>query len=400
QDFCFPSFLAGVTDLCRIKAEQKGVDFVYQAVGDLPDSVHADDKRLRQVLLNLLSNAVKFTQQGTVTFRVLGVGHSAQPQVTPPSPSSYRVQFQIEDTGVGIPEDQQQTIFLPFEQVGDRSQRCEGTGLGLTITRKLVAQMGGELWIESAPGVGSRFGFELELLGASEAIAPFPLFNPMIRSYVGKRRKVLVVDDRPDNRTVVIDLLEPLGFQLVEASDGKMALEQALQHQPDVIIADLVMPVMDGFELIQRLRQLPQFQETVIIASSASVLEFNRLSSQAVGFNDFLPKPIQAEELFKHLQQYLSLVWICDNEAGASMMQPVDESGVLTLPPSEDLMVLYEAAQIGHIERIVQEAVRLETLNSQYAAFAAKVRQLAEQFDDVAVVQLIAPHLKSDGFDL
>ncbi|NJR64513.1 MAG: response regulator [Leptolyngbyaceae cyanobacterium CRU_2_3] len=214
---------------------------------------------------------------------------------------------------------------MPFEQVGDRGQRAEGTGLGLSITRKLVEQMGGELWVESTLGVGSRFGFELELASAVDEIVPSPLLISSIQGYAGKRRKVLVVDDRPDNRAVIVDLLEPLGFQLIEAIDGQIGLELALQHQPDAIIVDLVMPVMDGFELIRQLRQLPEFQETVIIASSASVLEFNRQSSQDEGFDDFLPKPVHAEELFKNLQQYLSLVWICDNRKNVSPLQPVTQ---------------------------------------------------------------------------
>ncbi|MBI4784959.1 MAG: response regulator [Oscillatoriophycideae cyanobacterium NC_groundwater_1537_Pr4_S-0.65um_50_18] len=389
QDFHFTTCLEGVVDLCRIKADQKDVEVVYVAE-NLPAAVHGDDKRLRQILLNLLSNAIKFTHQGCVTLRV-----TAKTQELAVKTQGYLIRFQVEDTGVGIDLDHLENIFLPFEQVGDRRRQVEGTGLGLTITRRLVRLMGGELYVESALGKGSQFWFELELPGAIDTILP-PQTHlcSTVRGYEGPRRKILVVDDRPDNRAVIIDLLEPLGFHLIEATQGQEGLEYALQHQPDAILADLIMPVMDGFELMRHLRQLPVFQNVTIIASSASVFEFNRKTSQEVGFNDFLPKPIQAEDLLKILQHYLSLSWICDNEENASL-QTLDRSGELMVPPPSELEALYEAAQIGHIERIVQEATRLRALDSRYGAFAARVKQLAEQFDDVAIANLIEPYFTS-----
>ncbi|HEY9631652.1 MAG TPA: response regulator [Coleofasciculaceae cyanobacterium] len=388
QDFHFTTCLEGVVDLCRIKADQKDIGFVYLAE-DLPAAVHGDDKRLRQILLNLLSNAIKFTHQGCVTLKV-----TAKTQVAAKT-QGYLIRFQVEDTGVGIDLDHLENIFLPFEQVGDRRRQVEGTGLGLTITRRLVKLMGGDLYVESALGKGSQFWFELELPGAIDTILPPQTrLSSRVRGYEGPRRKILVVDDRPDNRAVIVDLLEPLGFHLIEATQGQEALESALQHQPDAILADLLMPIMDGFELMRHLRQLPVFQNVTIIASSASVFEFNRKTSQEVGFNDFLPKPIQAEDLLKILQHYLSLSWICDNEEDASL-QTLDRSGELIMPPPSELEALYEAAQIGHIERIVQEAARLRALDSRYGAFAARVKQLAEQFDDVAIANLIEPYFTS-----
>lgn len=403
QNLDFATLLTDTVNLFQLKAAQKGIRFSHERNGQIPSYIHADEKRLRQVLFNLLSNAIKFTHHGEVAFRVTGIRQpivvAAQPETLPISlsaaPAQYRVSFQVEDTGVGIPTQQLERIFLPFEQVGDRSQRSQGTGLGLTITQKLVALMGGNLQVSSQLGVGSTFGFEIDIPEAT-AIADVSStqLSAAITGYEGVRRRVLVIDDCDDNRSVIVNLLMPIGFYLIEAINGQEGLEKALQFQPDLIIADLVMPVMDGFEMIRQLRQLVAFQTTPILASSASVLEFDRQRSQQAGYDDFLAKPIQVEELFESLQKYLKLAWICNNETSVEINQSLDDSEELVIPSGETLTMLYEAALIGHIERITQQATCLKEQHSIYARFATKVLQLAEQFDDEAVLQLIEPYLE------
>jgi signal transduction histidine kinase len=394
QDFHFPSFLSSIVDLCRIKAEQTHLEFYYRSPSNLPNTLHADDKRLRQILLNLLSNALKFTQRGSVTFEV-SVREGSESLTEPVSV----IRFQVSDTGVGIAAADLERIFLPFEQVGDRTQCSDGTGLGLTITRRFVELMGGSLQIESVPQQGSRFWFELVLTTGTQPIAPAPP-EPQIVGYAGDRRTILVIDDRPDNRAVIVGLLEPLGFRLLEAANGEAGLMLAEQC-PDLIIVDLVMPVMDGFELIRQLRQRPKFARLPIIASSASVFEFNRQASQRADFDDFLPKPVQAEALIKVLQAFLDLTWVCENKErvtsinrlSSSDLASADLASAIVFPPAVALQSLYEAAQIGHIERVTQEAVCLRELGVVYEPLAALILQLAEQFEDEAIAQLIAPHL-------
>lgn len=402
------SFLEDVANICLIRVEQKRLKLIYETLGLLPDAIQVDEKRLRQILLNLLSNAVKFTQEGTITFRVTGVGCRGFQEILPessgqsetplpeaaPSPAGsplawYRLRFEIIDTGIGIAEDYLEKIFQPFEQVGEYSRRAEGTGLGLTITQKLVGLMGGQLQVESCLGQGSRFWFEVELPGRMGAIATVPFLSSQdIIGYEGPRRRILVVDDRPDNRSVVLGLLEALDFQLTEAEDGVEGIERAIAFSPDLILADLVMPGMDGFEMTRRLRKHPQFQSIPIIASSASVFEFDRQRSQEAGYDDFLPKPIQADELLQKLQIYLELTWIREHTP-EEVPEIVESPEHLVLPPTAELETLYEAAQIGHIERIIQEAHRLKSLDAQFTAFANQILTLAEQFDDVAIAQLI-----------
>ncbi|HEY9877995.1 MAG TPA: ATP-binding protein [Leptolyngbyaceae cyanobacterium] len=393
QEFHLSAFLEDVANICLIRAEQKRLTFIYDPVGALPTAIQADEKRLRQILLNLLSNAVKFTHRGRVSFRVSGTA-IAQENLEEPH---YRLLFEVSDTGVGIEPGHIDRVFQPFEQVGNHAQRTEGTGLGLTITQKLVALMGGELQVESRVGQGSRFWFEVVVPGHCGAIAsPTPTTNEYIVGYEGSRRTILVVDDRSDNRAVILGLLESLGFHLVEAQNGLEGIERAVDCTPDLILADLVMPLMDGFEMTRRLRKLEAFQATPIIASSASVFEFDRQKSQQAGYDDFLPKPIQAEELLDKLALYLNLTWV-RKQLPELVEEPLAKTEASwkdqSLPPVSELGDLYEAAQIGHIERVIQEAARLKSLDVSFTAFADRVLALAEDFDDIAIVALLDPHM-------
>jgi PAS domain S-box-containing protein len=222
QSFYLDPFLEDIADICRIRAQQKRLKFTYQALGTLPIAIEADEKRLRQILLNLLSNAIKFTDRGAVTLRVEG-SHRECLRSTSASNTLYGLAFDIIDTGLGIAPDQLVRVFQPFEQVGDYSHRAEGTGLGLAITQQLISLMGGDLQVDSVPGEGSQFRFELILPGHREGVIPQRASSSLthtIVGYEGNPRTILVVDDRQDNRSVVVGLLEPLGFHLLEASNG------------------------------------------------------------------------------------------------------------------------------------------------------------------------------------
>lgn len=282
SNFHFPNFLTSVTEICRIRAEQKEIDFTYKALNQLPTAVEADEKRLRQVLINLLGNAIKFTEKGGVTFKV-GVLEEGDinPHALARSPLiTRRIRFQISDTGVGLTPEQIEKIFLPFEQVGDSVRRLEGTGLGLAITQKLAHLMGSEINVESTPREGSTFWLDLDLpevMEWQESLTAKSSFD--IVGFKGEKQKILVVDDRWENRSIIINLLEPLGFEIREVTNGQEGLEEVVRFQPDLIIVDLVMPVMDGFEMTRRLRKLPDYQAIPVIASSASVFNFDRQKS-------------------------------------------------------------------------------------------------------------------------
>ncbi len=278
QDFPFLDFLQGVVEICRIRAEQKGIYFIYQPNQQLPRYIRADEKRLRQVLINLLGNAIKFTDRGGVTFKVEIVGDRLQ--------HLQRIRFQIADTGVGMSPQQIEKIFQPFEQVGSVEQQAEGTGLGLAISQKVVALMNSIINVQSQPNQGSIFWFEVDLAETEEwtqasSIAP----KCVIIGFQGEPRKILIVDDRWENRSVLVNLLEPIGFEIFQASNGQEGLDQAVKLQPNLIITDIAMPVMDGLTMTQYLRQSKQMQNAIVITSSASVFDIDRLSL-------LLPQPV------------------------------------------------------------------------------------------------------------
>ncbi|HLP89855.1 MAG TPA: ATP-binding protein [Nostocaceae cyanobacterium] len=386
QDFHLANFLASTVDICRIKSEQKGVEFHYQPAANLPTAVYADDKRLRQVLLNLLSNAVKFTDFGKVTFRVEPV------EVPMESHLVRRLRFQIKDTGVGIASEKLSTIFLPFEQAGKRERNTEGTGLGLAISQQIIEKMGSTIQVESVLGQGSCFWFEVDLPLASDWTLGQAIANQKIIGYQGERRKILVIDDHQENRLVVINMLEPLEFKLAEANNGQAGLDAALQMRPDLIITDVHMAVMDGLEMTRRLRQLPDFTTTPIIASPATLSQVDMQASLNAGCNSFFPKPVEFNALLAEIQRFLQLQWIYEAvPEPIAVVANTDHKIGLVLPPPAELTALYTAVQGGFMTDVQREAQRIKQLAPEYAAFANRVLELSQQFDDEAILRLLEP---------
>ncbi|MEH2250244.1 ATP-binding protein [Nostoc sp.] len=379
-DFYLPAFIDSVTEICRIRAEQKVIAFHVELDPDLPTGIHADEKRLRQVLINLLGNAIKFTNQGSVTFKVQVIGQesNANGQI------NYKIRFQVIDTGMGITPEQAEKIFQPFEQAGNQKRQSEGTGLGLAISQKIVLLIGGQIQVESEFGKGSTFWFEVKLPESKDwAKVSRVVEQGTIIGYQGQRRTILIADDRWENRSVIVNLLEPVGFTVVEATQGEEGWEQALAHKPDLIITDLVMPILDGFELINRLRESEQFKEIAIIASSASVFAIDQHKSIDVGADVFLPKPIEAETLLEMLRQFLQLEWIFDGKVDAIRKiytGGLDQANEMISPAKEVLQQLLELAQDGDIQRILEITQQLSVADEQLGTFAQQIIQLASNF--------------------
>jgi signal transduction histidine kinase len=287
-DFHLGQFLQVIEDIIRVKAQQKPeLEFVCDYAESLPEAVRADERRLRQVLLNLLDNAVKFTDRGMVT---LAVVHA------PPS----TLRFEVRDTGHALSEQQQARLFRPFEQVGDMHQRSGGTGLGLVICRQFVRLMGGDVKVDCRPGTGNIFWFELELpqveWTGGPASAPSPLDALSSRAH---RQSVLVVDDVPENRALLVVALEHAGFEVHQAGTGVTGIASAQALRPDIILMDIVMPDLDGVQAIQRLRCMPGFALTPIVAVSASATPEVEARTLAAGANAFVAKPVNLKALMQ-----------------------------------------------------------------------------------------------------
>jgi signal transduction histidine kinase/CheY-like chemotaxis protein len=386
SDFHFGGFIEMITNLFEMRAKQKNIAFIYEPLTPLPVAVRIDEKRLRQVLINLLGNAVKFTLVGGVSLRVSyenGIAH-----------------FMVEDTGVGIAEEDIERIFLPFQQVGDHKQRAEGTGLGLAITKRLTEMMGGQLSVTSQIGGGSCFKISIALPVVDTPVQGKADNNqPIITGYEGKRLKIMVIDDKWENRSVLSNLLSPLGFEIIEACNGAEALELLPKKVPDLILTDLVMPVLDGFEFTRKVRNEPAYQNLPIIAVSASVFDLHQQDSIDAGCNAFLAKPIQADTLLQSLQNFLKLTWVyaAKDFVQLTVVSDVDSDKLLkgdALPSSKELHTLYNMAEAGDIAEIRKRIDDLQKLQPQIAAFADRVRSLASSFDEEGLCDFIKNQLR------
>ncbi|HUG23463.1 ATP-binding protein [Piscinibacter sp.] len=367
-----------VDDIIRVEAQRKELVFDYRTIGDLPAVVHADEKRLRQVLLNLLNNAVKFTRQGRVALQVTTLEADE---------THARVRFEVEDTGIGIRPEHLENIFRPFEQAADVQRRFGGTGLGLAISRQLVMLMGGDIHVESRVGIGSRFWFELDLPVAARG--PFEAVSAIqdITGYEGPRRKVLVVDDIDANRAPVLEFLGGLGFDLLEADSGDTAVRCIESESPDVVLMDSVMPVMDGLEAIRRLRGIETFRDLPIIVVSANASGTDRQTSLAAGANAFLPKPVDFERLLPEMAALLGLTWT--HRSAAAAAGHAEPAGPLVAPPPEEMEALLRLARIGNMRSIRDHAQHLATLDAHHRPLAERLLKLAEGFESAAIVELL-----------
>jgi PAS domain S-box-containing protein len=357
DDFSLTHLMEHVSGLIRVRCEDKGLSFIMETIDAVPDYLRGDEKKIRQVLLNILSNAVKFTDNGGVVFQVGLRGD--------------RLRFRVEDTGVGIPADHIDDIFQPFRQVHQRLHHVEGTGLGLAISKRLVDVMGGQLTIEGAVGKGTVCTIDLPLTAAEAKPAVTAAPRRRISGYTGPRRRILIVDDKGQNRTVLTSMLEPLGFELIEAANGQECLDR-LSFQPDLILMDLRMPVMDGLEATRRIRATGQ--DVAIIAITASAFEQNQTESISAGCNGYLSKPFREADLLRMLEKHLHLEWILEPSEDSTNLSP----GVL--PRGERLDEVCELARIGDIQGLIDALQLIKSDDPSLEKFCNDLLHLARGF--------------------
>ena len=334
------TLLTALDGMFRLKAKTKDVALIISHGPAVPQHIKTDEAKLRQVLINLLGNALKFTQVGTVTLRV--------------SLSQQRLQFTVEDTGPGIPQDHLNRLFDPFYQTELGQQSQSGTGLGLAISHTYVRLMGGALHVTSTLGQGCAFSFSLPLTLA-QPIAPSVNSTPGSVLKLAPDQptyRILVVEDKWESRTLLVKLLEPLGFQLREAQNGQEAIAIWENWQPHLIWMDMRMPVMDGYEATQRIRAHVKGNAPAIIALTASALEQEKNVILSAGCNDFVRKPFRDEVIFDKLQEHLGVQYLYDKPITPPPPQRVDQlttQQLITLPLPW-LNQLHEAASLADAE--------------------------------------------------
>jgi CheY-like chemotaxis protein len=260
--------------------------------------------------------------------------------------------------------------------------------LGLAISQRIVELMGSTIHVQSEIGVGSIFWFDANLPEADEWVKTSQADDKgQIIGIKDWRPKVLVVDDKWANRSVIANLLSPIGFEIAEAFNGEEGWQKIAEFQPDLVLTDLLMPELDGFGLIKRIRESDTFKDIAIIVSSASVFETDQHRSLEVGGNDFLPKPIQAIDLFQKLRKYLHLEWLYEEEKITS--QPEQDNTKLVAPSAAELATLYELVMKGNFKGIIKQAALLAEMDEKYIPFANKLHQLAKGFQDQDILALI-----------
>ena len=356
----FPAFLTQIEAMMEPHASEKGLAFRMEHVGRIPDAVRMDEKRVRQILINLLGNAVRFTDSGTVSLRVAYARELAT--------------FEILDTGIGIASDELERIFLPFERGAAAHAQDNGAGLGLTICRMLTTLMGGQLSVDSVPGEGTRFTVRLFLPEVREPRAVDRIRH--VSGYRGARRTVLVVDDQREQRRIVVGALAPLGFTLVEAASGPEAMRQLGTLPVDLIVMDVSMPSMDGFEASRLIRK-QALSVAPILVLSANAFAGDRARGAAAGCDDYLAKPVHLPQLLDKVGELLNLEWIVDSEAAEEAPPPARSHAPL---PAELVAQLRPLLEIGYIRGLIELLDEAEHRDPDLAGVLQPVRSAARRF--------------------
>ncbi|NEQ75509.1 MAG: response regulator [Okeania sp. SIO2C9] len=404
KTFDFYSFLNELEDLLHITAENKGLTLIFDHQNDVPQYIYTDETKLRQVLINLINNGIKFTSEGGVSVTVATQKESplnsplARGESSGKNPSFERGKshqkatliFEVRDTGAGIAEDETPKLFEAFTQTETGKNSQEGTGLGLPISRKFVQLMGGDITVNSQVGKGTTFRFQIQVNVANKTdieIEQNPRHVIALKPHQ-PRYKILIVDDRPTNRLLLIKLLQPLGFELKEAENGKQGIEIWEKWQPHLIWMDMRMPVMDGYEATQIIKGTTKGNATAIIALTASVLEEQKAIILSAGCDDFVRKPFRESIIFETMKKHLGVEYIYEQETPAPTASELPSLTVedLQVMPSEWLEELYDATKALDDDSILE---LIEKIPVEQSLLAEKLSNLVDDFQFKTIRKLL-----------
>lgn len=305
------NLLNSLEEMLQLKARSKGLQLHFDRAADVPQYIQTDDSKLRQVLINLLGNAIKFTEKGSVWLRVrrLQGRESADASVTLPL-----LQFEVEDTGPGIAATELEHLFEPFVQTESGRKSQEGTGLGLPISQKFVQLMGGTIAVNSTLSQGSLFQFTIQIQTVNPIHLPRAHSSQRVIGLAPDQPnyRILVVEDNPANRELLVRLLAAIGFEVQQAEQGQVALTLWEHWQPHLIWMDMRMPVMNGYEASRQIKARAAVAKTrpVIVALTANAFEEERSAALAVGCDDFVRKPLQEQVIFDKLAEHLGVCYV------------------------------------------------------------------------------------------
>ncbi|MGC9528293.1 MAG: ATP-binding protein [Limnospira sp.] len=394
KSFDLYRLLEEIEELFKLRSRDRGLRLNFERADDVPQYVQTDELKLREVLINLLGNALKFTRTGGIFVRVSTVS-------TPESETQTQtLLFEIEDTGVGIDQEEIGRLFEPFSQTQSGKQVQEGTGLGLAISRKFVQLMGGEIRIKSRVGVGTIFDFDIEVkwVEKTDVETSAPSRRVVTLEPNQPRYKILIVDDNSINRKLLVKLLNPLGFELKEAADGKEAIAIWEDWQPHLIWMDMRMPVMDGYEATRHIKRNSNGRETAIIAITASVLQENKNKILAAGCDDLVRKPFREGVIFEILEKYLGICYVYEQTDGsadtkADLSLDADRLGVMPV----DWLVQFQQAAIDLDDDLVLELIA--QIPENHADLAAALTDCVNRFRLDIIINLIGQIENESSFE-
>lgn len=378
----------------------KNLQFDLKVDADVPKCVSVDVHKLEQILLNLLSNAIKFTNQGQIILHVSVTTSSAQCSADA-SALPVTLLFEIQDSGIGIAPEDLDVIFNAFAQAAAGQQTQEGTGLGLTISRRLVQFMGGEITVQSVLGQGSTFRFTLPVQPVTEVVLQSAQPNRRVVGLAPDQPdyRILVVDDQIENRLLLVKLFQQVGLTVREATTGEAALALWQQWRPHLIWMDVRLPELDGYAITQHVRSEELATErTVIIALTAQALPGDQDIALAAGCDDYLSKPFQEDILFQKMTQHLGMQFIYAEEPPQwspalpelSLRQPSLTQVDLAVMPPDWVMALYQAS-LSCEQRAVKQL--LQKIPVESAPLARGLEELIRNFNFQQITRLAELYL-------
>lgn len=378
-DFDLIELLETLDSIYRANAANSGLDFIVTVDDDLPRYLHGDRSKIRQILVNLLSNAIKFTDVGSIALRAKLVSST--------NDGSHLI-FEVEDTGSGIASHELDMLFEPFMQTSSGHNTNSGTGLGLPISREFAELMDGSIRVESEEGVGSCFCFELSLPEAVNTVVAVDNKGKHIQHLAPGQDvpKILVVDDKWENRLMLVRMLQRAGLDVEEASDGRQSLEKYARWNPDLIWMDMRMPHMDGYEATSAIRSQKGGDDVVIVALTASAFDHERDRVLAAGCDDFLAKPFREFDLFQVMQKHLDLEFVYADENPLEDTVRSETTNLLAEIPKDLLEQLHQASKRLSLKEV---KACIKAIKQYDPKAAEAVKKMAEEFDFNSIIMEI-----------
>ncbi len=393
-------------EMFQLKATSKGLELIFAVALDLPRYVETDERKLSQILINLLGNAVKFTEKGRVILHVKR-GNGSWVIGKGKENYNYQLVFEVEDTGPGISPEEIEKLFATFVQTEAGMKSQQGTGLGLAISYQLAQLMGGEITVESTVGEGSVFKLTLPVSLPKFAQILEQTHTPEVIGLAPNQRsyRILIVEDVAENRLFLVQLLSSVGFEVREAENGQAAIAIWESWQPDLILMDMRMPVMDGYEATRQIKATLAGQKTAIVALTASVFD-NKPAILAAGCNDCVQKPFRESELFAKIAEHLGVQYLYAQKPLNPKLARSEENGnlkstgivektarenleaCLSAMPTQWKTELYDAALLLNEEGCME---LIEQIANEYPDLYRTIKDLIVNFRFDLVMNLIKP---------